>query len=228
MWVAPAKEVEMITKKMSSLMVAGLLAGLASSASALPILPGGAINLPGEIDPLGGTVVATTGPLVITSPTFTGTLTSTVLVGDITNPYGTGALTFTYLLTNDATSLHNIGRLTVDSFKGFLTDVSFQTTSAGIAPTFTDRSIAGDVIGFSFFAAPIGSGVFLPGSSSALLVVQTDAKLHYDTFAYVIDGSIALVPSYAPIPGSGTPEPATISIAGMGAAALLLRRRRQA
>jgi hypothetical protein len=87
-----------------------------------------------------------------------------------------------------------------------------------LPPTLIDRPTAATV-GFSFFAI-IGPGTLTPGTTSALLVVQTNAPSFTPTFASVIDGTVATVASYAPSPV--IPEPstlglATVVIAGMGA-----------
>ena len=148
-------------------------------------------------------------------------------MNDPSNPFGSGSgfLTFTYLIQNNVGSLDSMDRFTVASFAGVSTDVSYQAPAgSGILPTSVDRSATGDTIGYSFTL--LGSGVVSPGSTSALLVVQTNAKSSTATNAYVIDGSTAQVSSFAPAPGAGVPEPATLSIAVLGGAALLLRRRR--
>lgn len=188
--------------------------------SASVIVPGQTAYAAAELDPVGGFVVQTTGPVPFFSATFSGTLTSSVISGDTSNPFG--GLTFTYLLQSDPGSPNAIGRLTVNDFAGFLTDMSFQTPPAGLQPTLNDRSNGvGDVIGFSFIGAPIGPGVLRPGASSALLVVQTDAPAWRQTNASVIDGSVASVPSLAPIP-----EPASLALLLLGAGTLLIKRRR--
>lgn len=219
----------MFIKKMTSLAVVALLAGVASSAWASPLLPGAAILAPSAPGTSGVTIVGSTGPVVITSPTFSGTVSSTVLKNDPSNPNGSSSnfLTFTYLIQNNAGSLDAMERLTIGSFAGFLTDVSYNSPATGVVPTSMDRSTAGDVVGFSFTPVLLGSGAVIPGSSSALLVIQTNAVGFASTNAYLIDGSVATVTSFAPAPGAGTPEPATLSIAALGGAALLFRRRRQ-
>lgn len=208
-----------------SLGALALLATLANTSSAIPLAVGATVfSGPGGPGPVGGAVIAGGVPVPFVAATFTGTLTSSVILGDASNPFGAGALTFTYLITNDVGSPHAIGRLTVDDFSGFLTDVNYQVPAVGVAPAFFDRSAGvGDVMGFTFFGAPVGGGQIPAGFSSALLVVQTNSTIYSPTVASVIDGSVATVASFAPIP-----EPSTLVLGGLGLiglAVFALRRR---
>jgi PEP-CTERM motif len=193
-----------------------LVAFLAHTSLAVP-LPVGTTILAvgaGEPDPTGGVVVDGGVPVPFVAATFSGTLTSTVISGDPSNLLG--GLTFTYLLKNDPASPHALGRLTVDDFSGFLTDVSYQDPPlVGTPPSLFSRSTGtGGVMGFTFVGAPLGPGEVSPGTSSALLVVQTDAVKYTRTVASVIDGSVAMVTSFAPSPK--VPEPSTLVLGGLG------------
>ncbi len=84
-------------------------------------------------------------------------------------------------------------------------------------PGFIDRQVS-DVVGFSFFRAPLGNGAITAGGTSALLVLQTNAPSYTSSIASVIDGTVATVPTYAP-----TPEPATVVLLALG---FLIRRPR--
>jgi len=207
----------------ASLGAIALLATLANTSSAAPlqVFPGSSVFAVPNTYPTGGVAIASlTQPFV--AATFSGKLTSEVISGDPDNP---GGLTFTYLIENDASSPHAIGRLTVDDFSGFDTYINFQTpVGAGVAPAFFDRSSgAGDVVGFTFFGAPVGVGQIAAGSSSAKLVIQTNSTVWRPTTASIIDGSVATAASFAPIP-----EPSTLVLGGLGLvglAAFALRRR---
>src|SRR5690348_14696484 len=68
-----------------------LLVTIASQASAALMAPGGNLLASPEPDPTGGVVVGSTGPLPFATANYSGTLDSTVIVGDPSNPFGPGA-----------------------------------------------------------------------------------------------------------------------------------------
>jgi hypothetical protein len=177
---------------------------------AIPMGPGMVALAAPEPDPVGGVVVA--GPLVtpMVGGAFTATLTSTVIQGDVSNPLG--GLTFVYQVFNSPNSFDAIGRVTVTGYSGWLTDMSYQTPGpVGLPPTLMDRSFTGDAVGFSFIGPPLGLGVLLPGATSAMLVVQTNAPAFAPSMANVIDGALARGPSLAPVP-----EPASMMFLAAG------------
>jgi len=192
-------------------------ASIATQAWAKPMLPGQSALAVTEIDPLGGVVVAgpSASPLVGTA--FTGTLTTTVIQGDASNPFG--GLTFVYQVANSPHSADGIVRLPVTGYGNWLTDMSFQP-GLGLPPTAMDRSLTGDVVGYSFVGPPVGPTVLLPGTVSELLIVQTDAAAWTTTTGNGIEGIISTGPIYVPT----IPEPATLALL-FGGLVLLLRRR---
>lgn len=191
------------------------------------LAPGGIMPAPPEADPTGGVVQPGTGVAVpFVSPAgpgqFSGTLTTTVIAGDPSNALG--GLTFTYRITNDATSSSAIERMTNLNFTGFLTDVSWQgPPPAGVIPTSVDRDVSSSTIGWSF--SPLGAGVISIGGASALLVIQTNAPAFAPITANIIDGSIAVAPSFGPV---AIPEPVSLALLAMGMlSAGVLRRGRK-
>lgn len=201
----------------------GVVVLLAAPAFATPLPPSTVIFATPAPDPTGGAVIAGGVPVPFVAATFSGMLTSTVIAGDPSNPFG--GLTFTYRISNSAGSPGEIDRLTLNGFFGFLADGSYQVPAAGLIPTLNDRDAVGDVIGFTFLGAPVGAGTLLPGMTSALLVVQTNAPDYVLSTAAIIDGSVTTAPIFAP--SLIVPEPATISMAalGLGTLALVARRR---
>ena len=228
-------EFEMIFKRITvanRFLVLGLLSFSCIASSPVfgtPLPIGSAILSTPGAGPVGGTVLANTGPLPFNSvpPAFQGTLTSEVIVNDPANPFGAGNLTFTYLLS--VTNGGAIHRLTVPGYglTGILTDATYQAPVApgSIIPTSFDRSSdpLGDVIGTSFTAAPLGLGDIPPGSSSALIVIQTNSQVFDSSIASVIDGATGQVATFSP--RVVVPEPSTLALLGLSSLGLLVRRK---
>jgi hypothetical protein len=194
----------------------------ASGVYAAPLLPNGAIVAPAEPDPTGGTVQAGTGVAVpfASAPgpgQYSGTLTTTVIANDPSNTLG--GLTFAYRLTNDASSLASLDRMTNLDFAGFQTDVSYQTPASGVKPSSVDRDAGGSTVGWNFSA--LSGGVIPAGQASALLVIQTDAHAFAPVNANILDGSPAVVASFGPVP-----EPGTLGLVCLSIVALRQRRAR--
>ncbi len=213
------------TKWFALVAAVALCAGTPAFAVSLPA--NSSVLSTGAGVPVGGTPVAGGAPLAFSSATFSGTLTTTVISGDTSNPYG--GLTFTYLLTNDLASTHAIERLTINGYSGFLVEANYQTPASDQIPTLFDRSTgAGDTIGESFYnpiiALPgFGNGVLSPGATSALFVLQTNAQDYQLSTANVIDGSVASVATFAPVPV--IPEPSSIALAVLGFIGIAIWRR---
>lgn len=203
-----------------SLCLSAVLLVLPSSASIYTLAPGGNITATSSGFPTGGTLLDSIS-LPYTSPTIAGTVTSKVYSGDPSNPYS-GGLTFTYSLTmsGPAGTIDAVSELTAGGYAGFQTDVSYNPSGGGIAPSNFSRSSApGDVLQF-FFSN--GGGIAL-GDTSALIVVQTDA---HNFEQNVNGGVIDSQPSNVGLLTPAVPEPAIGSLLATGLGILFVFRRR--
>jgi len=198
-------------------------AALAAALSAAPVQatiytlnPGSSVTANPSGAPVGGSIVGqVTDPY--SSGIMSGTLTSTVVSGDSSNPYG--GLDFVYQFTVAPGSTDTASQLTVSSFAGLLTDVSYNTSSGTVAPTLFSRSSSGDVLRFSFFTPDVSAG-----QTTDLLVVQTSAHTFVPGIGAIIDGQATDVGTLVPMV---VPEPGTTAllVAGLGGMALALRRK---
>jgi hypothetical protein len=170
----------------------------------------------------GATSVFYSGPQTFTAADYSGTLYSTVWKNDSLNPNGLGDLTFTYLIQMDFSTVDPVSTFTISSFANYLTDVSYTTSSLNdIVPTSVQRSSGpGTLVRFHFDGASLGSG-----TTSALLVIRTDAQSYAATSAGFLDGVGSSANSVAPAPIVSTPEPSPTILAGLGMLGLLIARR---
>lgn len=177
-------------------------------ASAFPV---GGVTLNSVTDPFVGTVIENGVPI-----TLNGAVTSTVIQGDASNPYG--GLTFTYQLMLNAISTDSSSEVTIGSYGGFATDVSYNATPGEILPSnFTRSGGAGSTVRFLFSD---GGGVG-PGDTSALIVVQTAAQNYTQANGGVIDSQTVNIATLAPVPEPGI---ASLLITGFGAFFVFRRR----
>jgi len=201
--------------------LAGLLvAMLSSSAMATLLAPGGTVVPSATGSPAGAALVVSSGAQPFSSvdgSSFSGTLRTEVYTNDAGNPFGLSSLTFTYLLTNAGPDA--LERLVTINFQGYNTDVSVNGVVTGSVPIAVDRSANGRVVGWDWTGGPGVPG----GGNSTLLVIHTNATQHVAVQNSVINGSVATVNSFGPVP---IPEPATLGLAGIATLGLVIRRRK--
>jgi hypothetical protein len=200
----------------------------AVKAALIPLAPGGSINFlvtSGAI-PAGlvsGPTVASTGPLNLTDTgglPLVGTV-STQVVADANNPFGAGDYTFIYQVNNTGTPGVDdpFSLVSIRPFGLSMTDVGYVQTN--IDPSSADRN-GTNTIDWSFAGTEI-----TPGTSTDLLVVETNATaIAPGTFA-VSDGGSANGTAAVPFVGNGVPEPASVSLIVAASGLMLGRRRRR-
>jgi len=204
----------------------------APSAKAILLGPGGSgapdvLSVP-TFPSAGATLVAyTTG--TFSSGLISGSYEAAVIKDTSgVNPFGIGDFDFEIAI-NPNTGPDAIGRVTTTNFAGWLTDVGYDNLFCGIlycgsatlvAPTSVDRGVLGDTIGFNFgsFVAP----TLASGDSSYILEVATNATSYTKGTINILDGGAATVTGFAP----AAPEPATLSILGIGLLSLFGLRKK--
>jgi hypothetical protein len=233
----PARQVVVL-----SLLVLGLVAlSPMASASILPLGGCPAAN-PGDTvlpcdasaSPTGTLLASLSAPYTSTLGTSSGTLISAVY------REAGGTLDFYYQVvtlnhstncgpgsTNPGTACDPISRETDTNFafgQLWQTQLAFRTNGSGpftpgtIQPQTADRNVSpGDVIGFTFNAAPTPTPI-PPGATSFVLIISTDATNFTTGNASVIDGGVTTVAAFQPT--SATPEPASFALLGLGLVAL--------
>jgi hypothetical protein len=219
-----------------------LMAGLAlfvTSSEASFIIPS-ALVTPGAPPVVPPATIAAPGTLLafLNAPfsfsTTAGNTSGNVLSAVYRN--GSGTLDFYYEVINGAGSATALSRESDTNFTGFLTQVafrldggslagtSFTNGTAGIVPVTADRDASGVTVGFNFIPTPPGTKI-PPGTSSAVLVISTDATAFTAGNAQVIDGGTQTVASFEPLAVAASPEPGSMVLLGSGILALVLRRR---
>lgn len=204
-----------------------LLTVLASAtAQAILLVPGGRVGR-GTVEAPGVLTIFTDTNLSLlasnsvavngASGTVSGTMRSAVYMNS------GGTLDFYYQYSNNL-GFDPIHRLTMSSFRNFTTDVGYRLTPIGqftagtVIPNEANRNTSGSVVGFDF-DTPLS---IPPGATTTTLVIRTNANQFGPGFASVINGSATTVASFGPVP-----EPASMAALGLGAIALIRRRRRK-
>ena len=207
----------------SSLLVAALGAALSASAQIL-LSPGASVVVPQTVTGFADdNAIASafnvpfTGTDTFGATVFTGTLSSYV------NLQADGTLAFSYFFNNTGTSdMDPIERFNVSGFGGFVTSVG-QGVPIGLVPASgASRTSNGKVVSFNY---GVGTtfGPVEPGQESRFVTIFTNARSYTTGSAQFINGGIANVSTFVP---QAVPEPASFAALGVGAVALLRRRKR--
>lgn len=196
--------------------------------------PSGTSVFPPDVsgDPA-GTLVAknpdTHWSFTTTAGTTSGTLDTAVYLES------SGTLDFYFQVTNDASSVSSIARVSMVTFSPFSTNVGFRTDGASLpggvfvdgtcsptahCPNTADRD--GSVVGFNF--GPTPAGKIAPGQTSVVFVISTNA-MHWKegNVEFLDGGDITLKGGFQPT--SGVPETTTMALLGGGLLGLMGIRR---
>lgn len=186
------------------------------------VTPGGAFLLPDEEYVTGVTVEATREETWSITNALGEVNATGRAISQVVREAG-GNLAFLFVVINDETSIDAVNRVTVTDYEGWDIEAGQDLLNL-FGPQkarSVDRTGDGGTIGFAFTEEPIGLGNIDPGEASTVLWLRTNATDYTDGTLNVIDGGVATVLSYAPVP-----EPATMATLAIGAAAMLRRRRK--
>ena len=228
----------------AALLIIGILSAglLVVPAVEATIVPPGTTQSPDVFSTFGSPIPGATAAGTSSNTSYTLTWEADVYLGGLC---GT-CLTFVYQVRNEVRPgiPDAIGRITMGplagTFAGFLTDVGYAGPGFGgldafgpgtVAPISVDRSASGGTVGFQFApTTPGGPGSAVgPGSTTRVLVIETNAIGYTTGSLNFIDGDVLRVTAFAPNAASGTaavPEPTTLLLIGSGLVGLGLASRR--
>lgn len=188
-------------KKIMITMVACLFViGMAATANAVVLAPGGSVFATGAASP-GGTTLAS----IIDAPWATADASGKFSTWVKSNVNG---LLFEYLFTNSASSTVAVTQMATNFFKNVTTDVDGFPLQADPFTNGISRSGGtGTAITFAYFFNPVD-----PGQTSQLLWIQTNAQFYGAGETGIIAGTTQNLASFGPT----VPEPASAAMLGMG------------
>jgi len=217
------KGVDKVKKAVLTYMVLGIaLLVLAPSAKANVLLPGGTVAP--DAPNVNGGIIADTGWQNFSYPGTTGEVLELV-VADNTNPYGAGDMSFIYQVQITGGGHPAVVTLSGYDYTGWQTDVqagcevgdALLPCAGSTMPVNVTRTADGSSVNFNF-TPELGAGMW-----SYSLIIATDATSIVPGSIGVQDGGGTTANGYAP----GVPEPATLSLIGMGLLSLLGLRKKQ-
>ena len=202
-----------------------LSACLTAGATSLPATGTSPAGVPVSAGDFGGPIIADTGNLAVSAPTFSGSYDE-IVTRDGNNIFCAQCLDFVIRVQNTSdpsiSPTQIIERVTTSSFDTFLVDAEFY--GSGVVPFDATRSPTGGVISFDFLLTP---GDFSnPGDFTAYMILQTNAT-NFTTGNISLQDGTAVNGPLAYIPAAATPEPGSFLLLGTGllGAAGLVRRR---
>jgi hypothetical protein len=214
---------------------------LSVAACASTLTPGEALQPPDILSLTGLTLVASETDVALNSLTFTADLNAAVYSGNNTFCPTTDCLTFAYQVTDTGgvdSGTGIIEDLTASNFSNYSTDVGYDSLTAatsvfaagGSLPLTVGRSLSGPgaVVTFDYPDAAGAPSDLVPGDSSAVLIVETNATAYTTGLFSAIDGATATASAYGPT--ASIPEPASMTLIGsvlLGFGLLLKRTDRQ-
>jgi len=210
-------------RSLGALMTTVIFAVTLGLANATPITPGQtsvAVSVAPTNPLTTGTIVANTGVqnfnMTMGTDSLIGTGQEWVVKNYAGNPFGATGTTFVLQVSLSGAPPNVmaavIERVTNAVFTGFLTVVmSFVSAAGQVVPTNADRSANGAVVAFNFNIPNI-----LPGQTSALLIINTNAPSFTSGTMTVQDGFATTLNGFAPSVPDGGNAVALLGIALVG------------